>query len=98
MKKKKEVTPMWTTVVDPGEYDYVGDFESMVNISNKKEQCYCDMDVGKVWGLVLAYKKLRSQIKEQDASTNKQNTPLPFNGVSDNHCPRCGYYLKAGRE
>lgn len=61
---KKQLTPLWTTTVDPSEYDYFGQFSQMVKTANKLQQCFCDMDVGKVWGLVLAYKELKESAQQ----------------------------------
>lgn len=55
---KKLPNPKWTTTVHPDEYDYLGQFSQMVKWANRDKQCFCEMDVGKVWGLVLAYKDL----------------------------------------
>ena len=56
---KKEIRPMWTTTVDPGEYDIDVDMERMVELSNKSKEVYTSMDIGKVWGLYQAWKTLK---------------------------------------
>jgi len=55
----KEIRPMWTTTVDPSEYDIDADMERMVNLSNELKEVYTPMDVGKIWGLYKAWKKLK---------------------------------------
>lgn len=58
-KTKKPPTPQWSTTVHPSEYDYYGQFSEMVKRANQNRECFCEMDVGKVWGLVLAYKEMK---------------------------------------
>jgi len=68
MKKKKEpLRPLWTTTVHPDEYDYFEQFSTMVEIANENKETFCSMDVGKVWGLVLAYKELKKNYESLDA-------------------------------
>ena len=62
MKKKKLPHPTWTTTVSPEEYDYIGQFSKMVKLANKNKETFCEMDVGKVWGLVLAYKETKEKL------------------------------------
>ena len=59
---KKLPNPKWTTTVSPEEYDYIGQFSQMVKLANKNKEIFCEMDVGKVWGLVLAYKEAQDKI------------------------------------
>jgi hypothetical protein len=49
---------MFSTTVDPSEYDIDEQMERMVKQSNKNRECFTEMDVGKVWGLYLAWKRL----------------------------------------
>lgn len=53
----------WSTTVMPDEYDYIGQFSRMVKLANQNKQYFCEMDVGKVWGLVLAYKELSEKVQ-----------------------------------
>lgn len=53
--------PMWTTVVDPEEYDIDAEMTRMVKLSNKKKEIYTEMDIGKVYGLYLAWKRLKEE-------------------------------------
>jgi len=55
---KKQIHPMFSTTVDPSEYDIDEQMERMVKQSNKNRECFTEMDVGKVWGLYLAWKRL----------------------------------------
>lgn len=64
MKTKKPVLPKWTTTVYPYEYDYVDQFTTMVKWANRDKQCFCEMDVGKVWGLVLSHQELEKKNAE----------------------------------
>ena len=56
--------PKWTTTVDPSEYDYIDQFNEMVKLANKRKETYCEMDVGKVWGLVKSHQRLEEKIEE----------------------------------
>jgi len=58
-KKRKLVEPKFATVVDPTEYEYFGDFAEAVHLANKNKVAYIPMDIGKVWGLVLAYQDVK---------------------------------------
>lgn len=58
---RKEIRPMWTTVVDPSEYDIDEQIEDMVKVANKSKECYTCMDVGKVFGLYQAWKRLANK-------------------------------------
>lgn len=60
MQSNNLIRPMFSTTVDPSEYDIDADMERMVNLANKNRECYSPMDVGKVWGLYLAWKKVRN--------------------------------------
>jgi hypothetical protein len=64
VKTKKEVRPLWTTTVDPSEYDYVAQFTQTVKWANRDKACFIDMDIGKVWGLVEAYRRLERENAE----------------------------------
>ena len=72
---KKLPNPTWTTTVYPDEYDYLSQFSRMVKLANKNKEIYCEMDVGKVWGLVLAYKEAQDKMKEL-AAFKKNNEEL----------------------
>ncbi len=61
MKTKKPIRPIWTTTVDPSEYDYVAQFTQTVKWANKNKELYPPTDVGKVWGLVQAYQRLERE-------------------------------------
>ena len=50
---------MWTTTVDPSEYDIDADMKRMVKLSNKLKEVYTSMDIGKIWGLYEAWKILK---------------------------------------
>ena len=54
----KEIRPIFSTTVDPSEYDIDAQMERMVKLANKDAACFVDMDVGKVWGLYQAWKRL----------------------------------------
>ena len=58
---KKEIRPIYSTVVDPSEYNIDSQMRNMVKMANINRECWCDMDVGKVWGLYLAWKELSSK-------------------------------------
>ena len=57
----KDIRPMWSTTVDPSEYDIDGQMEDFVKAANKAKECYYGIDVGKLWGL---YKSFKSQTDE----------------------------------
>lgn len=57
----KKLRPMWTTTVDPSEYDIEYQMKRMVRLANKNRECFTPMDVGKVWGLYLAWKELKEK-------------------------------------
>jgi hypothetical protein len=54
----KEIRPIFSSTVDPSEYDIKGQMERMVQLANKNHKCFCEMDVGKIWGLYLAWDRL----------------------------------------
>ena len=58
----KKIYPLYSSIVHPSEYDYFGQFSCMVTLANKHKETYCEMDVGKVWGLVLAYKESQEKL------------------------------------
>lgn len=70
MRKKKEINPLYTTVVDPSEYDIEGQMVRMVKLANRDREGFVDMDVGKVWGLYLAWKELKEQVKHLETIAN----------------------------
>lgn len=77
---KKLPNPTWTTTVYPDEYDYLSQFSRMVKLANKNKEIYCEMDVGKVWGLVLAYKEAQDKIIAlQDLHYKVQTTVKSIN-------------------
>ena len=59
LKLKNVIRPLFSTTVDPSEYDIDADMERMVILANKNRECYSHMDVGKIWGLYQAWKKVR---------------------------------------
>jgi hypothetical protein len=61
VRAKKPLRPIWTTTVDPSEYDYVAQFTQTVKWANKNKELYPPTDVGKVWGLVQAYQRLERE-------------------------------------
>ena len=73
-----ELRPMWSTTVDPSEYDVDGQMEDFVKAANKAKECYYGIDVGKLWGLYKAYKSqadelttLRAQLAEAREALEK---------------------------
>lgn len=60
----KDVRPIWTTTVAPYEYDIDGQMKRMVRLANKHHETFTPMDVGKVWGLYLAWKCLAKPARE----------------------------------
>ena len=52
-----ELRPIFSTTVDPSEYDIDQQMNTMVRLANKNCECYCMMDVGKIWGLYLAWRR-----------------------------------------
>jgi len=61
VRAKKPLRPIWTTTVDPSEYDYVAQFTQTVKWANKNKENHPPTDVGKVWGLVQAYQRLERE-------------------------------------
>ena len=55
---RKEIRPIFSTTVDPSEYDIDSQMESMVKLANRDAAFFVEMDVGKVWGLYQAWKRL----------------------------------------
>ena len=60
---KDPLQPMWTTIVDPSEYDIESDMRRMIKLSNKYKECYTSMDIGKIIGLYLSWKELNEKTK-----------------------------------
>ena len=60
---KREIRPMFSTTVNPLEYDIDGQMERMVKLSNKNRLGFIEMDVGKTWGLYLDWKRLSKMEK-----------------------------------
>lgn len=52
---------MWTTTVDPSEYNIDEQMEDMVKVANKEKTYELMIDVGKVWGLYQAWKTLKEE-------------------------------------
>jgi hypothetical protein len=59
---RKEIHPIFSTTVDPSEYDIDGQMRRMVRLANKNNESYTEMDIGKVWGLYLAWKRMASSV------------------------------------
>ena len=59
---RKEIRPIFSSTVDPSEYDIKEQMERMVKLANKNKECFCEMDVGKIWGLYLAWKCLANSV------------------------------------
>lgn len=65
--------PLFATVVHPDEYDYLKDFDDVVEAANKRFKedhqdfapPYCLLDIGKVVGLVMAYRDCLKQCEMQ---------------------------------
>ena len=76
MRQPKPLRPLWTTTCYPNEYDYYGQFSRMLKMANKNGEAFCEMDVGKVWGLVEAYKNLEEQFKKLEAERIKSKISL----------------------
>ena len=55
---RKEIRPIFSTTVDPSEYDIDAQMERMVKLANRDAACFVEMDVGKVWGLYQEWKRL----------------------------------------
>lgn len=55
----QEIKPLFCTTLDPSEYNINKQMEDMVKLANKYKKAYVEMDVGKVWGLYLAWKQLQ---------------------------------------
>ena len=55
---RKAIRPIFSTSVDPSEYDIDAQMERMVKLANRDAACFVEMDVGKVWGLYQAWKRL----------------------------------------
>ncbi len=72
MSRKKELRPMWTTTVDPSEYDYQDQFADCVKIANREETWFLSMDIGKVWGLVQSHVRL----ERENAELERENAAL----------------------
>lgn len=53
----KQIRPEFSTVIDPSEYDFDKQMIEWVKLANKKQVAFLDIDVGKLWGLYLAYKE-----------------------------------------
>jgi DnaJ-class molecular chaperone len=85
---RKEIRPIFSSTVDPSEYDIKGQMERMVQLANKNHECFCEMDVGKLWGLYLAWDRL----------ANTQNSGgTPSAPVACSACLGCGYLVGPSR-
>lgn len=58
---EKIIRPIWITTVSPSEYAIDEQMKRMVTLANKNKQCFCDMDVGKVWGLYEEWKDVTTE-------------------------------------
>lgn len=70
MSRKKELRPIWTTTVQPWEYNYQAQFAEAVKISNRLKETFVSMDIGKVWGLVQNHARLEREnaaLREENA-------------------------------
>ena len=54
----EQLRPIWTTTVSPDEYDARAQFENAVKNANDGRSCFVEIDIGKVWGLFLAWESL----------------------------------------
>lgn len=54
---RKEIRPIFSTTIDPSEYNIDAQMESMVKRANRDRACFVEMDVGKIWGLYQAWKR-----------------------------------------
>lgn len=97
---RQPLRPLFSTTVEPSEYDIDADMERMVKLANKNKECYTPMDVGKTWGLYLAWKKLKERAcawsRDEDGNweTGCGNLFIILEGSpQDNEmkfCPYCG--------
>lgn len=62
--KKNPLLPKYCTIVSPNEYPIEEQMKSAVNICNKEKTYMVEMDIGKVIGLYLDWKKLKEEKKE----------------------------------
>jgi hypothetical protein len=83
VKTKKPIRPIWTTTVDPSEYDYVAQFTQTVKWANKNKELYPPTDVGKVWGLVQAYQRLERENVELRAESKLLNAAQKISEETD---------------
>ena len=56
---EREVRPIFSTTVDPSEYDIDAQMKRMVKLANENRESFTEMDVGKMWGLYQAWKRLQ---------------------------------------
>ncbi|MFA5379865.1 MAG: hypothetical protein WC455_29165 [Dehalococcoidia bacterium] len=60
--------PRFTTTVDPSEYDVHAQAEEVVRMANREKACFLPIDVGKFYGLYLAWKRLAEEKSTEDAT------------------------------
>ena len=61
---KKNIRPMWCTTVGPEEYDVDKQMADFVEAANHDKENFYAIDVGKLWGLYLAYKEQQECLTE----------------------------------
>lgn len=54
--------PRYSTVIDPSEHDIEEMMITMIKSANKNKKSYYEMDIGKIYGLYLAWKELNKNI------------------------------------
>ena len=68
--------PKYCTIVDPSEYDIKSQMERMVRLANRNKEIYTPMDVGKTYGLYLAWQESQERIAELEEQL-KASSPQP---------------------
>ena len=90
-----EPRPMWSTTVDPSEYDVDGQMEDFVKAANKAKECYYGIDVGKLWGLYKAFKSQSDELATLRAQLAEAREALqPFAKYGE----KCGEYEESDWE
>ena len=70
--------PKYCTIVDPSEYDIKSQMERMVRLANRNKEIYTPMDVGKTYGLYLAWQESQKRIAELEERVKRAEATIPW--------------------
>lgn len=72
----KNLRPLWSTIVDPSEYDFDKQMEDWLKDANADQADFHGIDVGKMWGLYLSWKEQQERIAKMEAMLKQINDKM----------------------